>query len=319
MMLGVLSYKSKQFLWLVFKLIIVIACGYFIYDKVANNSQISFSEFYSLLDRYQLFTINIVFILLVFTLTNWLLEITKWYLLAQKCSIHSWREAAKQSLSSLTFSLITPNRIGEYGAKALYYKKKQRKKIVILNFIGNFHQLFVTIIVGIPGILFLSIYFSDSLIIGSTALIIGILSSLCILFYLLIQKNVFIKNKIRTWVMNIDFISSQRNQLVFLLSLTRYIIFSHQLYFLFITFVPDVSYPDVMSVIFSMYLIASFIPMLSLFDVVVKSSVAIVLCKLIAIEPVIAVTATTLMWILNFALPALIGSIFVFTFKPTQS
>jgi len=52
-------------------------------------------------------------------------------------------QAYKQSLASLTAAIITPNRIGEYGVKALYFKRNFRKKIMLLNFIGNIFPLFI--------------------------------------------------------------------------------------------------------------------------------------------------------------------------------
>ena len=76
---------------------------------------------------FNVFSIKNIVLLLLFTLINWLLEIKKWKILAQRVMEISLIEATRQSLSSLTFSLITPNRIGEYGAKALYFKKEKRK------------------------------------------------------------------------------------------------------------------------------------------------------------------------------------------------
>ena len=45
------------------------------------------------------------------------MEIAKWKILTNNVKKNSWLDATKQSLASLTLSLITPNRIGEYGAK----------------------------------------------------------------------------------------------------------------------------------------------------------------------------------------------------------
>ncbi|WP_375242595.1 hypothetical protein [Lacinutrix sp.] len=67
--------------------------------------------------------------------------------------------ALQQSLGSLTASLFTPNRIGEYGAKAIYFKKQFRKRILLLNLIGNLLQMTVTVVFGIIGFsLFVSQY-----------------------------------------------------------------------------------------------------------------------------------------------------------------
>lgn len=57
-MLQSYSYKSKEFLWLVIKLSIVIGCGYFIYVKGMQNEQIRFSDFYSKLTEKHLFLLK---------------------------------------------------------------------------------------------------------------------------------------------------------------------------------------------------------------------------------------------------------------------
>ena len=149
------SYKSKQFLWLVFKLLIVILCGYFIYDVLTKNEGLKIDTFYSFLNDFDVFSIKNTLFLLIFTSINWFLEIAKWKALVNKIRPISWSNAAKQSLASLSFSLITPNRIGEYGAKAIYFEKSQRKNILLLNFIGNFHQLLVTLFIGYIGLIYM--------------------------------------------------------------------------------------------------------------------------------------------------------------------
>ena len=154
------SYKSKQLLALVIKLFIVIACGYFIYDKIFTNQQQSFSDFLSILLKNAIFSLKNCTFLLVFSFFNWFFEIKKWHLLANKLQNISFFEAAKQSLASLTASLITPNRIGEYGAKAIYFKKSFSKKIVTLNLVGNFSQLLITIVFGLIGCIYLFFNFT---------------------------------------------------------------------------------------------------------------------------------------------------------------
>ena len=135
------SYKSKQFFALVVKLFIVIGCGYFIYDKIFTNQQQSLLGFTSILIKNDVFSLKNIAFLLIFSFSNWFFEIKKWQLLINRVQQNSFSEAAKQSLASLTASLITPNRIGEYGAKALYFKKSLSKKILALNLVGNFSKL----------------------------------------------------------------------------------------------------------------------------------------------------------------------------------
>jgi len=66
-----------------------------------------------------------------------------------------------------------------------------------------------------------------------------------------------------------------------------------------------------------MYLITSLIPMLFIFDVVVKGSVAIWLFGYLNVPELSILSVVSLMWILNFVLPSIVGSYFVFNFNPS--
>ena len=146
-----ISYKYKRLLLLLFKLVIVIAALYFIYEKLVYNQALSFSQFQNQFSI--IFTKNIWYLIFILLLTdaNWLLEIYKWKILVSVEKKITYLEAFEQCLGSLTASIITPNRIGEYGVKALYFEKKIRKKIVLLNLIGNLSQLLATLTFGILG------------------------------------------------------------------------------------------------------------------------------------------------------------------------
>ena len=311
-----LSYKSKQFFWLIIKLSIVIGCGYFIYTKLIENEQLKFTVFYQKLTENNIFSIKNGLLLLLFTLINWFLEILKWKYLVGFLKNISFLEALKQSLASLTTSLVTPNRIGEYGAKALYFDKKNRKQILGLNLVGNFYQMLMTLIFGVIGFSYFVFKHKIDVNISqiSIALLIGLLIITAIFF---IAKRFNFKGysfeKVRNFINKIP---NVLNQKIAVISFLRFVVFSHQFYFLLRIFNADISYIDAISAITTVYLIASSIPMLSLFDVVLKGSVAIWVFSFFMINPIFILSITTLMWILNFVLPAIIGSYFVLIFKP---
>ncbi|WP_405608168.1 hypothetical protein [Polaribacter sp. Asnod1-A03] len=312
-----LADKTKQFFWLIIKLSIVIGCLFFIYIRLLENEQLEFTTFYQNLIQNHIFSVKNILFLLFFTFLNWFLEIKKWHLLISFIGNYSFKKAIIQSLASLTASLITPNRIGEYGAKAMYFNKKDRKKIFGLNFIGNFYQMLMTLIFGIIGFSYfvfqhkIEIDFQQ-IIIFSVIGIFGITALFFVAKYFNFSKSYF--NKTRTFIKEIP---QNMNIKVSLFSFLRFVIFSHQFYFLLLIFKIDISYFDAISAITSVYLIASIIPMLSLFDVVLKGSVAIwVFSFFNNISPLTILSTTTLMWILNFVLPAIVGSYFVIIFKP---
>ena len=310
------SYKSNQLLWLVLKLLTVIICGYFIFTNIVFNEELEFIDFYKNLIDFSVFSSKNIIFILFFTIINLFLEIKKWKTLTKSVKNNSWFEATEQSLASLTFSIITPNRIGEYGAKVLYYPNNKRKQIFLLNFAGNFYQLAVTIILGMIGLVFLYKYASFSIISTQNSIIIIIaLISMVGIFYFLKEKY----SKIGDWLSKIiELLSFKNNKIVILISLLRYLVFSHQFYFLIYCFKLNISYFEAMTAISSVYLIASCIPILSLFDVSLKGSVAIIVFSIFEIDSIQILSITTLMWLLNFVFPAIIGSYFVFQFNPEK-
>ncbi len=314
-----LSYKTKQFFWLMIKLSIVIGCGYFIWQKLNNNSHLSFSEFYKTLTDNNILSFKNCLILLFLSFLNWFLEIKKWHTLLLFIDDFSLLSATKQSLASLTASLVTPNRIGEYGAKAMYFKKQLRKQVVGLNFIGNFYQLLATLFFGGIGCILFStkhaILFNSPSFYGSL-LLFFILITTC---YFLIKKSSIglqYVNKIKTFLHKIPL---QLNVKVGLLSFGRFVIFTHQFYFLLLIFKADISYINALIAITTTYLIASTIPMWSFLDVVLKGTVAVWVFSFLQVPSLNILSITTLMWFFNFVIPALIGCYFVITFKPNIS
>jgi hypothetical protein len=93
------------------------------------------------------------------------------------------------------------------------------------------------------------------------------------------------------------------------------LVFSHQFYFLLRLFGVETDYITLMALITSMYLLASIIPGLALLDWLIKGTVAIWVFSFLGVNELIVVTITLLMWLLNFGLPAVIGSYFVLNFN----
>ncbi len=312
--------KYKSFLFFLIKLAIVVGSLYFIYDKVVQNENIKFSELIHQIKNVLLQKNGTIPILLLLSFLNWFFEILKWKTLANIINETSFFQATKQSLAALTVSLFTPNRIGDYGAKAIYFPKN-KGKIMLLNLIGNLNQLIATIIFGIIGIYyFISTYEIEinPYRIRKIAYLLGFL-----LLFLIPNKSRKVRlfsylklDKLRVFIKTIP---SKTHLKIVIVSFIRYIIFSHQFYFLLLIFGVEIDYSTLMHLTFTMYFIASFIPSISLFDWAVKGSVAIYVFSFIDVPELTIITISLLMWILNFAIPSLMGSVFVLNFKPQKS
>jgi len=311
-----LSYKTKKFFWLAIKLSIVIGCGYFIYTKLTESKEIFDVDFYQKQYKKGVFSIKTVIFVCFLSFFNWFLEILKWQKLASFCKKTTFNKAAIQSLASLTASLITPNRIGEYGVKSLYFEKYLRKKIIGVNFVGNFYQLMATLFFGTLGLTYFVIEQPVKINFGSIVPYAIFLSFVIFtLFFIVTSTNFIISylRKIRDFLTKIPL---NLHLKVMLFSFIRFIIFSHQFYFLLLFLHPDIQYLEAITSIGGVYLIASITPILSVFDFILKGSIAIWIFSFFNINPNTIVTITTLMWILNFAIPAIVGGYFVITFKP---
>ncbi|WP_228054838.1 lysylphosphatidylglycerol synthase domain-containing protein [Kordia antarctica] len=304
---------------MVIKLAIIIGAAYFIYDKLAHNSQLNFDVFSAQLKASGVFKISTISILLLATFLNWFVEIIKWKTLVQHIKYISLWESTAHSLGGLTASLFTPNRIGEYGAKALYFPKSERKKVLGLNFLGNIAQLVATAFFGMIGFSFFVYQFGVELPWHKILRMFVIITLIGGIFILGIkQKRFQIKgfswNSLKSFTKKISNKIHLKN---ISFSFIRYIIFAHQFYFLLLLFGLNTSYLTAMSAITAMYLITSLIPMLFIFDVIVKGSVAVWLFGYLDFPELSILSIVSLMWIFNFVLPSIVGSYFVLNFNPS--
>jgi len=292
---------------------------YFIYQKVAGQSIAQREDFMHRLDQTLFKNPLNILILLLFTFFNWGFELVKWQNLVHNVHPITIVNAAQQSLGALTASLFTPNRIGEYGAKAIYYKKGNRRKIMLLNLISNMTQMAITIIAGVIGLSFFLIQQRENLTPDQKkhllVILIGILIASGIAYVTLKTIRGFYLDKIKLFIQTIPKI---RLLCALGYSLLRYLIFSHQFYFLLLLFGANLSYLEAMTAISAVYLIASIIPSISFFDWLIKGSVAVWVFTFYGVSELAILSLTLLMWLLNFGMPALIGSYFVLNFNLKQ-
>ena len=302
-----IPHKAKQFLLLIIKLLIVSIALFYTYQQLQGDKKINWIIISSYL------SVQSAIILIGFSAVNWILEIFKWKHLVSSFKEISFFEATKQSLGSLTASIFTPNRIGEYGAKVLYFSKENSKQIVLLNFIGNSSQMLVTTFFGVIGVSLIGLNFQVS-----NWFIFGYF--IASFLFLFLFKNVEIYGfSIQKLVRKIAAFSFTFHRKNLLLSVLRYLVFSTQFYILLLIFDIDVAFEIAFGTIFSMYLLASIIPSIHLMDVAIKGSVAVYLFGLIGVESWKIIAITSLMWLYNLVLPVIIGSYFVLRFKPQKS
>jgi hypothetical protein len=300
-----IPYKTKQFLFFFVKLLIVVGAFYFCYLQLANNDKLDWDKFLVLLQKNKSFS-GISFILFL-SFLNRFLEILKWQNLVKTIKTISISEATKQVLAALTLGIFTPVGVGEYAGKALYYDKKSTKKIIFLNLICNGIQIVATVFFGAIGLL----------ILGFGFWVLGLIVAFIILFLVsfLTQKIKIKGYSIEDFLVRIKEIPKDIHQRNILLGFCRYLVFSHQYYFLFLGFDVDVDYCSMMATITTVYFLASIVPSFQFLDFALKGSLSIYFFGLLGVNEWVVVFVTTLMWFLNIVLPALIGGFYVLNFR----
>lgn len=298
--------KAKQFGVFIVKLLIVIAAFYFIYSQIAGNPKLDLDQFRSLvLEKASVLGISF---LLLFSVANRFLEILKWQNLVSHIRPMSLAESTKQVLGALTTGIFTPNGLGEYAGKALFFEKEKTKKILFLNLICNGIQMVLTVIFGTAGLVLLG-YWKWAL-----AIVVIAFSFLLIAYF---TKNIKVKGySLRKLTDRINQIPKNIHQKNIILAVCRYLVFSHQYYFLFLAFDVALPYPILMAAIASVYFLASSLPSFQFLDFAVKGSVAVFFFGKLGVNEWIVVFISTVMWLLNVVLPVIIGSYYVLKFEP---
>ena len=301
-----IPYKAKQFLVFLAKLLIVGGALYFIYNQLVHNEKLDWNQFLALLERKKSIA-GIAFILSL-SFLNRFLEILKWQNLAQKLQPISLSKATEQVLAALTAGLFTPNGIGEYAGKALYFPKKNTGEVVFLNLICNGIQMILSILFGIVGLLILGYWLE-------VGILLLVVLGLGLLFFLL--KKITIKGySLNQFFEKINALPKKMHQRNLVLAVLRYLTFSHQYYFLFLAFDVNMPYFTLMGTIAAVYFLASSLPTFQFLDFAVKGGVSVYFFGILGINEWIIVFISMLMWFLNIVLPVLAGSVYVFRFKP---
>lgn len=261
---------------------------------------------------------------------NWGIESKKWQLLINHVQQFSFTRAIKSVLSGCSVTMLTPNRIGEYGGRILYVEEKHRIKAISLSLVGSISQLLVTMVMGCFGLLFLRfVSHNKSAGLGVLPefwgavliyLSIGV-TSVLLLFYLRLGWLVRTLEKLPSLqkiVNHIRVLDEFKNKdlvQVLLLSFIRYLVFVLQ-YVLMLQLM-QINIPVwlcfwLMTVF---YLVMAIAPSIGFIELPVRISASWVIFNIYTTNQLGVSTASLAIWMINLVIPAIIGSLLIFSVK----
>ena len=308
--------RSYKVISLLIKTLILIFSFCYILQKIneANHS----INFYGLIGHS-----NKIYLLTacMLVLANWGLEALKWQLLISPLEPISYLTSVRSVFAGVTVSIFTPSRVGEFIGRIFFLERADKIQATLKSFTGSIIQLFITIIGGVTAYFVLEIYFENFFqtkqFISSNSVLI-----LIFCFALLISLVVFIYSKRNGRLIHYKkYIDTLTNHsplellIISGLSLVRYLIFSFQYYLILKFFGVNADSTILFSLIALTFFVTSVIPTFSLTEIAVRGATAVYFFSAISINTTAIVASSLLLWIINLAIPALIGSVFVLNLK----
>ena len=316
------------------KILIIALAFWFIYrrlfvkdrlDEAIKNFQDNFNQ--------PSFIIGLLLVAALM-LVNWTIETLKWRFLISKIEKLSFLNALIAVFSGITVSLFTPNRVGEYAGRVFVLEKADRWEGVLITMLGSFSQLMVTLVAGAVGFIFFAAEFlnPDGIPENYFLAIIFIASIFIILLLLLFFNVSFLTGiinklprrlqKLKHYGVIFSYYSKAELLLALLMSLVRYMVFVTQFYLLLRLFGVNIPFCYSLLMVSMIFLSMAAIPTIALTELGVRGSVALYFIGLyfiahhaVANNDLGIITALSVLWLINLAIPALLGAVFVFRLK----
>ncbi|MBC7886508.1 MAG: flippase-like domain-containing protein [Ferruginibacter sp.] len=269
-------------------------------------------------------------LVIILMFVNWGIETKKWQILVHHVQQFSFIRAFKSVLSGCSVTMLTPNRIGEYGGRILYVEEENRIKAISLSLVGSISQLLVTMVMGCTGLLYLRYlshsnggalavlpeFWGDVLIYLSIGITIMLL-----LFYLRLgwlvrtMERLPTLQKIVNHIRVLDQFNNRRLVEILLLSFIRYLVFVFQYVLMLQVMQIEIAVWLSFWLMTAFYLVMAVAPSIGFIELPVRVSASWVIFKLYTSNELGVGTASLGIWLINLVIPAVIGSLLILSIK----
>lgn len=268
--------------------------------------------------RKQLSWTNLKWFVLVLSLApaNWSLESLKWQKLLSRIRPVRFGRAFKSMLSGMSFSLVTPNRVGDFAGRIIHVAPGYKVKAAIASMIGSIAQMCCTATFGILGLLYLNIYHSDPYF--RIALTIAVLVAVtAFVLYLNINKfKGFSKRykqlrKLNFGLRVLSFYSRRDLAYILALAFGRFLCYNIQYILLINILGAEVAWFPGIFVSALMFWTISVVPSVAMLELGVRGYVGIYLfvdATGLTGQVLPILSGSYLLWFVNLVLPAILGS-----------
>jgi len=267
-------------------------------------------------------------LVILFVFVNWGLEARKWQLLMRVLQPIGFITAFKSVLCGVTFSLNTPNRMGEYGGRILFVNEGNRLKAITLSIAGGMAQLIITMLMGCFGLTYLlftmepshslmgiSVFWVRIFLCGSIAgtVVFGFFFFKLGWLIRLLEKLPY-ADRFSKYINVLETFDAKILLRLLSISFFRYIVFVLQYIFMLQLLQVEQNMWTGFRIITLMFWILAIIPSFAIADLGIRGTVAKTLFSY-SINTIGILTATFGIWFVNLFIPALIGSLLILGIK----
>lgn len=320
------SLVQHKFFVLSLKLILVIVLGVILYHQIFGREDLTIQKL-GIEFLYHLSWQKAPLLLLVLILMplNWLFETQKWLALMRKIESISYYQALKVVLVGLSFSLFTPNRVGEYGGRVMMVSQENRLYAVWATMVGISSQWIVLVVGGWWALMvafYLNLISISFTILSSLIAIGGIASIFLLVIYFNLKKLVQYSARFKwteKWASKMNaspfnYYSQKELIQALVYSCIRYLIYSFQYLCLLYFFGFEASAFATFLGILIVYLLQTGIPLPPSTGLLARGNIALLIFGYLSItegSAIAILSATFSLWLLNVVLPSVVGAFFI--------
>jgi len=268
----------------------------------------------------------VIFLMLI----NWAIEAVKWKIAMHNIQRISFFKSFRAVLSGVSFSVNTPNRVGEYLGRVLYMEEGNRLRAVSLTIVCSISQLIVTLFVGLIGLFCIRRKIETGEMIRGLdsslwlqVLQYGVITVLVILTLLYFRLSLLarlvdrLQNRNRYDWLTHSLKNIRATILLKLLSLSaaRYIVFIVQYFLLFRLFEVDIGWWQCCWAVSVIFLVLAILPTFAIAELGIRGQVSLKLLELFSTNGLGISLATATIWLINLVVPAMAGSLLIASIK----
>lgn len=262
----------------------------------------------------------------VLMFVNWSIEAVKWKMAVRPVQTVSFSRAFQAVFSGVSFSVTTPNRMGEYLGRVLYMDEGNRLRTISITIVSSISQLIITLLAGCAGLFLLREEIGAHQLVSPMWMhvllygVVGVLTGVT-LFYFRLSWIIKWVDRIpgrRRFTYLVEALEEFKPAMLLRLlglSLFRFMIFLLQYYLLFELFGVQLTAWQLCWTISVSFLVMAVIPTIAVAELAQRGTVVTTIVGIYSTNELGMTFATAGIWFINLILPAIIGSLLILRFR----